>query len=78
MTSVEVFGDIAESLAKMNPSKIVSLKAPAAMAERVSELIQRKKEETITPEEATELERLLALDLLINLAKARAKRLLAA
>jgi hypothetical protein len=78
MTVAEAFEDLAEVLARMDPGKIVGLKASEGMAERVEELVHKRKEEEITEEEAIELERYLALDLLINLAKARAKRLLAA
>ena len=78
MTAAEAFEDLAEVLARMDPGKIVALKASDGMAERVEELVTKKKEAEITEEEAVELERYLALDLLINLAKARAKRLLAA
>jgi len=48
------------------------------MSERVEELVNKKKNDQITPAEAIELERYLALDLLITLAKARAKKMLAA
>lgn len=78
MTVVEAFGDLAELLAGMNPSKIVKLKASPGMAERVEVLVRKKKTGDISGEEIVELERYLALDLLINLAKARAKRILAA
>lgn len=78
MTVVEAFEDLADVLAKMDPTKIVSLKASEGMAERVEELVYKKKEGEITEEELLELERYLSLDLLINLAKARAKLLLAA
>lgn len=78
MTVAEAFGDLAEILAKMDPVKIVDLKPSEGMAERVEELVYKKKDGEITQEESVELERYLALDLLINLAKARAKRILAA
>lgn len=78
MNVVEAFGDVANRLAEMAPEKIVALQAPRALSERVEELSFRKKEGTITPDEATELEQFLALDLFISLAKARARRLLAA
>ncbi|MEZ4828222.1 MAG: hypothetical protein R3C61_18335 [Bacteroidia bacterium] len=78
MTVVEAFGDIAEVLAGMNPSKIVNLKASPGVAERVDVLVFKKKSGEISEDEIVELERYLALDLLINLAKARAKRILAA
>ncbi|MEM9888943.1 MAG: hypothetical protein AAF849_23825 [Bacteroidota bacterium] len=76
MTTVEAFEQIADHLALISPEKIVALKAPATMAARVETLIYKKKEEGISKEESTELERYLALDLLINLAKARAKYLM--
>lgn len=78
MTVAEVFGDLAEVLARMDPAKIIALKPSKGMAERVEELIDKKKEGEITEDEAIELERYLALDLLLNLAKARARRILAA
>lgn len=78
MTVTQVFDDVAVLLAQMDPAKIAALKAPKAMATRVEVLVNKKKEGQITLEEGAELERYLALDLLINLAKARAHRLLAA
>lgn len=78
MTVAEAFGDLAEVLASMDPARIVTLRASEGMAERVEELVDKKKDGDISEEEVVELERYLALDLLINFAKARAKRLLAA
>lgn len=77
MTIVDAFGDVADVLAKMNPDMVAALKAPTAMGERVAGLIQKKKNGNLSEEENRELERFLALDMLINLAKARAKILLA-
>jgi hypothetical protein len=48
------------------------------MSTRVEELVNMKKAASISLEETLELERYLALDMLISLAKARARRLLAA
>ena len=78
MSVAEAFGNIADILARMDPSAIVQLKAPESMSERVEELVARKKEDRISKDEMVELERYLSLDLLINLAKARAKRILSA
>lgn len=78
MNAADIFGDVAEALAKMDPEKILELQPSERMIERVEELIEKKKGNEITEEEATELEHYLALDLLINLTKARARRLLAA
>lgn len=76
MVISEVFGDIATSIAQLNPQQIVNLKAPNNISERVSELVYKKKENNISVEELSELERFLALDLFISLTKARARKLL--
>lgn len=78
MNVAEIFDDVAEALAEMNPGKILELRASDKMAERVEALVIKKRDADITEDEATELEHYLALDLLINLTKARARRLLAA
>lgn len=76
MSVSEAFGDVASLIAQMNPEKIVKLKASKVMSERVENLVLRKKEGIITFEESSELERFLALDLFIGLAKARANQLI--
>ncbi len=78
MTVAEAFGDVAELLAELAPSKILKIQPSTELAERVETLILKKKNGDISWEETLELERYLALDMLINLAKARARRLLAA
>lgn len=78
MTVNQAFGDVADMLARMNPAKILELHAPDELSERVEELVEKKKSGHISEEEMSELERYLALDLLIGLAKARARHLLAA
>jgi hypothetical protein len=78
MTMTEAFGSVADVLAAFAPEKIVDLKAPAPMSKRVNKLISLKKEGNISAEETLELERFLALNLFISLAKARARILLKA
>lgn len=78
MTLNEAFDGVAEMLAGLAPAKLLEITPPVAMHERVEELVNLKKEGQISEEEAVELERYLALDLLISLAKVRARRLLAA
>ena len=60
MTVVEAFGDLADVLARMDPVKIIDLKASEGVAERVSILIGKKKDGLISGEEGVELERYLA------------------
>lgn len=43
MSIAEVFGDIAEVIARMNPQEVVGLKAPQLMSDRVEQLINKKK-----------------------------------
>jgi len=76
MTVSEAFGDVADVLAQLSPEKIVGLKASPKMSERVELLTNFKKYGTITLEQTHELERFLALNMFINLAKARARKLL--
>jgi hypothetical protein len=76
MNVAEAFGDVAGVIAQMNPEKIIALKAPKAMSERVEQLVYRKKQDILSVEENAELERFLALDLFIGLAKAQAQQLI--
>jgi hypothetical protein len=78
MTVTEAFGDVADIIARMDPTKIIGLNAPKTMSDRVEILVNKKKDSVISMEETCELERLLALDLFISLAKARAHILLKA
>jgi hypothetical protein len=77
MSIAEVFSDIADVIARMNPTQVVGLKAPEQMSVRVEQLVNKKKEGVISEVESNELERFLALDLFISLTKARARTLLA-
>ena len=75
MVISEIFGDIAEMIAQMNPQQIIDLKAPKGISERVEELVSRRKDGSISVDESIELERFLALDLFISLTKVRARKL---
>ena len=76
MTAIEAYENIVEVLAELGPEKVVQLKATQQMADRVEWLLNQKRNAALSPEESVELERYLSLDLLINLAQARAKKLL--
>ena len=78
MSVGEAFGDIAEILAGLAPEKVAKLVASKEMAMRVEELVQKKKQTQLSSDESLELERYLSLDLLLNLAKARARLMLTA
>ncbi|MCU0443343.1 MAG: hypothetical protein MUE85_00400 [Microscillaceae bacterium] len=72
----EAFGEVANIIAQLNPSQIIQIKASPEMSARVSDLVDKKKSGVINLEETAELERFLALDLFISLAKAKAHLLL--
>ncbi len=78
MTVTQAFDGVAELLANLDPNKIIKMHAPPEISIRVEELVNKKKAEEISFDETLELERYLALDMLISLAKARARRMLAA
>jgi hypothetical protein len=77
MTVTQAFDGVAEMLAKLDPARIAALHAAPELSSQVEELVNKKKMGDITFEETLELERFLALDMLISLAKAHASVLLA-
>jgi len=72
------YEEVAEFLAKLDPEKLLEIKPSAEVQYRVEELIEKRKESGLTPDEQYELDRYLALEYLISLAKARARIHLAA
>lgn len=63
-------------LAKLDPRAVVQLRADESVSQQVEMLVGKKKRGTISMEETLELERYLALDMLISMAKARAWKIL--
>lgn len=78
MSVLEAYDSLAEVLAKLDPKKILEIQASVQLSKEIETLVLKKKEGQISEEERIELERYLSLDLLVNLAKARAKMILAA
>ncbi|MBK9335672.1 MAG: hypothetical protein IPM98_03410 [Lewinellaceae bacterium] len=70
--SLSAQDQIAAFLADAIPEKILAFKFSPAIQRRIEVLVEKKKEGAIMSEEKDELERYLAYDLLIGLAKARA------
>ena len=73
-----VYDHIADSIAAMNPLKVLELHAPQAASQRLADLIEKEKEFQLTPSEKDELDHYLVLERLIRLAKAHARLRLAA
>ncbi len=70
--SLSAQDQIAAFLAEAIPEKILSFKFAPSIQKRIELLVNKKKEGSITAEEEEELDRYMAYDLLIGLAKARA------
>ncbi len=68
------YDEIATLLADMDPAKMLSIKSPDSLRERVEFLIDKKREGTLSPEEAVELEHYLIVNRLFALAKIRARQ----
>ena len=73
-----IYDHIADSIAAMNPAKVLELHAPQVASQRLMALIEKEKESELTPSEKDELDHFLVLERLIRLAKAHARLRLAA
>jgi hypothetical protein len=72
------YDEVAEFLAKLNPKSLIAWRPSDAVQERVENLIFKKKDNQLTLDEQYELDRYMALEHLIALTKARARKQLAA
>jgi hypothetical protein len=70
------YEEVADFIAALDPNKLLELKPSAAVQSRVNELISEKSNSGLSSENQYELDRYLALEHLIALAKIRARRYL--
>lgn len=73
MTVQIIYDHFAETIAAMNPTKVLEIRAPKAATERLESLIEKKNEEGLSAVEKDELDHYLVLERLIRLAKAHAR-----
>jgi hypothetical protein len=73
MTVQTIYDHVAETIASMNPTKVLEIRAPQAATERLESLIEKKNEQGLTVAEKDELDHFLVLERLIRLAKAHAR-----
>jgi hypothetical protein len=78
MVQSAAFTEIVEIIAASNPAYIASYSPGKKTLERVQALLLKKSAETLTVEEAAELQHFLFLENMVGLAKARAYQLLKA
>lgn len=74
---VKAYEEVAEFIAQRGPREVAEFRPSAEAKQRVGELLGREKTTGLTPEERRELDHYEDLELLMNLAKARARQLLA-
>ena len=72
--AIPAYDEIAVVLAGLDPQKIIQLRPSESAQERLRFLLDKNREGQIMVEELQELDRILALDHLISLAKAHAYR----
>jgi hypothetical protein len=77
-TAIPAYDEVASMLANLHPSKIIELKPSESSIQRLSLLLEKNRDGHLTANETYELDRMLALDRLIALAKAHARVKLAA
>ena len=73
-----VYDDVADFIANMNPQKILELRASEQSKERLVFLTEKEKESGLSYEEKDELDHYLVLERLIRLTKAHARQRLLA
>jgi len=74
---MKAYEEVAEFIARRGPREFAEFKPSAEARTRVAELLQREKANGLSPGERRELDHYEDLELLMNLAKARARQLLA-
>lgn len=76
-TTITAYEEIIDFLASgTTPQKLINFQVSETVKERVTDLIFREKNETLTPEEKSELDHYMLLEHLIRLVKARAHQYL--
>lgn len=75
--SVLAYDEIAAVLAALDPKKVIELRPSESAQNRLRELLEKNREGALNADEKYELDRILALDHLIALAKAHARLRLA-
>jgi hypothetical protein len=74
---MKAYEEVAEFIARRGPREVAEFKPSPGARNRVSELLQREKTAGLDPEDRRELDHYENLELLMNLAKAHARQLLA-
>lgn len=76
MPDTHIYDEIVDFIARSNPNSVLDFKASDSTNQRVSELLEKERENRILPSEKEELDHFLMLEHIIRLAKAKARKLL--
>jgi len=76
MPDTHIYDEIVDFIARSNPNSVLDFKASDSTNQRVSELLEKERENRISPSEKEELDHFLMLEHIIRLAKAKARKLL--
>ena len=68
------YEEVAEFIAALDPKRLLELRPSEVVQSRVNELIDKKKDADLSHDEQYELDRYMALEHLIALAKVRARK----
>ena len=74
---MKAYEEVAEFIARRSPREVSEFKPSPEAQQQVWELLKREKAAGLTPADRRELDHYENLELLMNLAKARARQLLA-
>ena len=74
---MKAYDEVIEFIASREPQAVISFKPSSEARQRAWDLIERQKEQMLSPEDAAELQHYLELEHLMRLAKSRARQLLA-
>ena len=77
LPAMKAYEEVADFIATRSPRDVVGFRPSAEARERAISLLEREKTAGLSPEERRELDHYEDLELLLNLAKARARQLLA-
>ena len=77
MNSIKAYEEVVDFIAAgTTPQNVIAFRPSEAAQERVTDLLSREKESSLTPKEKAELDHYLQLEHLMRLAKARAREFL--
>jgi hypothetical protein len=71
---VNIYDELAELLANMDPDKVLKFHASAGAQKRLEDLLEKNREGTLTTDEKAEIDRFMTVEHIVRLAKARARR----